>query len=426
MADELETLLLEGWRFGQYGPGLDPAVFAMFGGGSPWSEASTQENIDALYNASQGTPPPDPPPKSADTPSQEPSNDVEEAPPVVGFVPPPLPAPIRPVPIVPPVVSPTVGAGSGLLASILSAAAPVVALLFPQPTAPRELDEAPTPDPLPEVKVEGVRKPPPPVTLRPDDFLEPPNWNDLLDWRQPFGWWLGGVFPDPRDSPSERPGSPSPRTPGSRPTPAPVGDQLDEVTVTGRRPKPSPLDSVAPDFYRPALPGPGGFPFDLPFDQPIPEPQPQPNPRAKPAPKVVTAPDLFSSPFARPFAPTLDPFLDPFLNPTLDPRAEPAPDTRTRPVPAPRTPTASPPNPFAPFSPTLPTIDDLPDPLEQPDPVRADPCNCKAVKVEKQPKKRKQRTRCYGGTYIENRTTTKKSPKRWVDCETGETIGGGD
>lgn len=388
-ADDIDTLTVEGWRFGQYGPGLDPAVFAMYSGGSPWSQSD--------FSPSDITP------SFVATP--EPIEEVKvEA--NRTFVAPPVP---------PTLLAPIIETGASILTSVGAGLAGLVGLLLPTPTAPRDLDEAPDPS-IETVDITGRVKPPtkpPPLS---NDVPMPPNWNDLVNWRgptmnpdTPFTTFAipGDLFSDYLDrqpAPDrERRDDRAPRTPRSDP----ADGQLDEVTLTARRPRDRPVDLGAPYIFSDPLELPFGFPDGLPAPEPLALPQPER--RAKP----IRSPRPVVTPFADPFS-VVDPVLDfaPF-NPTdVDDVVTPITN-----VPTPAPPRGAP-QPFLP-----PIVGDVPgssfdpvaDPLLPPTrtPTKADTCSC----AKKPSKPRKPRTVCYRGTYTETSSGLSKSPKEEIPCQ---------
>jgi hypothetical protein len=359
---DLDTITVEGWRGGPYGPGLDPATFFEYAAAAAASGSNE-------YDFSQFT---------------------------QSFV-----APVVPPSLLPPAVieAPPAAAIAEVIVSATRAIAPVVGLLAPTPIAPepypgdlQPFDFSPfTPEPtkpLPEVKVEGVRPPAPPPVITPNDFLMPPNWNDLVHGYDFYYEWpyvpLGFVddsAPYIGDDVGERPSTRPNRTPRSNPAPrrAPRTDA----------PRPGTLVdygiAVAPDLV--------GSPLFDPFRFPGVDPS------AEPASPTRTSPDTRSAPTVAP-GDDLDVF--PFA-PTLP---------RTDVTPRNAAPTPSRPPSFEPFSPDL-------DPQEQPaSPVDAGGCNCVTTKEKpKKPKKKEPRRVCYRGTYTEKSRSLSKSPKEEVPCQ---------
>lgn len=377
-----------------------------------WLDEAPEE----IQNAQQGgggggePPPPEPPPDKLEP------VDVTAPPPK-----PPEPAPAfvaPPVAMPPQYTVPVASASSGLLAGILEVAAPVVALLMPTPTAPRSMDEAP--DVLPEVKVSGRAPPKPPANAMPFDFLLPPNWNDLLDWSQPRDW-LGFTAPDTRRRDGTAPDSKRPNDGTSGPPRVDTATpELAPVDVVARRPRPAPGGAAAPDLL--------GSPFELPFGFPVELPSlepsfaPEPAPRSSPAPRLKPITLLSPYDFTLPLPGTS---ADPYVDPTLEPFAPLRPDEPLRTTPRVPSIDASP-SPLLPIGsldplPLDPIVATLPSPrIPQRVPTDSNTCTC----ADKKPRKeRKPRERCFAGTYRETRTSTKKDPSQWVDCETGEPIG---
>jgi len=367
--------------------------------------------VEAPRGPEPELPPPPPPPPAPEKPREEPRS----------FVPPVLPPAVAPPPVAPPVlppapVVPLVEVIVGAARTVLGAIATPFMFLFPSKIgSEEELLNAPrydfTPfltsdDDLETVTLTAAptrpRKPPPPA--KPFDDLTPPNWNDYLDWTSTRPHFALPPIPEGDDvQPDLEPGRirPSPlpnRTPRSdpavEPTPLPAPQrQPRRVPSPGTISRPSDLPGLE-----------DGYPFGLPSGTPFAQPFPFGDVGPSPSPTGDIGPDLYADPIASPFTP-----LQPeFPTPT---------GTPTRPAPAPRPPT---------FLDPLPPDDPLgfdTEPKAQPK-NPADNCNC--TKVDEKPKKKKKkkpRERCYGGTYIEKRNSLKKSPKRWVNCDTGETIG---
>lgn len=402
---DIDTLLVEGWRFGQYGPGLDPAVFAAYSGGSPYSDIapgwSEQEIFAGLANT---------------TPVLD--EVVVTAEPTKAFVPPPVPPSL-----LAPAVETIATIGSGLAAGL----AGLVGLLMPSPTAPRELDEAP--DPMPTVDVVGTKPPPRSPGAPLGDAPLPPNWNDLVNWTGPItnpSPFTTFAFPgDSLREFLEREPLPSQRrnpAPARPPRSDPVATQLPELTITARRPRPAPISPPAPYIFGDAFELPFGIPFGDPFIEPIAEPQPDRIRKPVRNPRVIDAPSLFA-------VPTVDsvPFFTPWADPFSPTAPEPAPDVPTgNPLPAPPgvaspflPPGALPPGFIDPIAPGL-DLDPLTSDRIPLRPTGADTCNC--AKPQKR-KPRKPRTICRKGTYIESADGLKKQPRALVSCDTGEEFG---
>jgi hypothetical protein len=379
------NLLIEQYRQGPYGPGLDPSVFANF---QRTSDAPVPESLPSSYSSQ-----PDPEPEQA-------------------FV---APAPVY-VPPAPPVEAlPVTGE---LLIAAGRAITPIVMLVTPgtigrsdavpgQPMFDFSAYETET------VKIESKRPPAKPPTRRPlafDDIL-PPNWNDLLEWPNVRDIYAPTGVPIPQPDRRAAPRGPTRRY---RPAPAdrvggvasPVGDAvpIPTLTVTGRRRTVAPISDFPFDLLSPALPDLEPTPFGLPAPSSAPEPR--------------SAPDALAFPF-------------PSLNPFADPLGFPAPDAMpgdqvvpfAPPAPAPGLPNAGPslpnldPLPFTPFVPE-------PTPQSQPRPDAAGNCNCVQVKPKKKKKKdSKDREVCKGGGYVQRGKGITYTPKFTVDCKTGERIG---
>lgn len=367
-SDALAELLIEGWRLGPYGPGLDPAVFmnwANYGGG--------------------GTAPP------ADDFSQ--FGIVNEA-----FVAPVAPPAVQPPPVAPPSVVPPAAAAplAEVIVSAVRSVAPVVGLLAPTPIAaepyPGDLQPfdftpyaAPAPEPLPELEVIGTRPPAPPPVISPNDFLMPPNWNDLVhgydfyyEWPYvPLGF-VGDTTPAIGDDVGERRGLEPYRDPRSNPAPrrAPATD------APGPTAEPRYGVIAAPDLVG----GPDLDTFGFPGLDPRAEPTAAPRPTVAPAPRIGDQLDAFP------------------LSPTV-PRIDATPRTPTQPT--------------LPRAPTFDVFDDGPGTEEAPIvPIDAGGCVCpKPTKEKKERKPKKPRTVCYRGTYTEKSRSLSKSPKEEVPCQ---------
>lgn len=397
MADPTLTPIDPLFVDGGFNPFDDPGL-------SQWPGYFNAPGPETYYNA------PDPTPPAYDQIDEVIVETPRAAPPKETFVAPPI--------VVPPTwLAPAVEVASGVGAAIASGIGAVVGFLMPVPTAPRDLDEAP--EPL-MIDVTGARTPRPPSVLPPFDTPMPPNWEDLLHGYN-FLWdTFGFPFPEFGDeldrAPRERRSPRLPRTPRSNPD----LPELDEFTVTARPARPRPIADPAPYIFGDAF---EGSPFGLPGDMPYLEPEPlaQPDRRARPLrdTEIVDAPFLFSNPALDPL-PGYTPFADPDTAPAPKLDVPPRVDVR---VPGDLLP-------FSPSSPTLPrapTFTDLdpslaPEPDEKlaPPPKGADTCACAKPK-KKKPKK--PRTRCFKGTYTETSKSLKKSPKEWVDCETGKPVG---
>lgn len=258
------------------------------------------------------------------------------------------------------------------------------------------------PIPVPEVLVQASRRLTPILGVL---TLIPP-FLDLLGRVDRYGTThaFNRMFPplprkdDERKSRDQnRPRSPDADPVGDRV--AVTGDPIDEVVVTGTRPKP--LAPPAP------LPGPSLSPTAQPDigSEPInwgaPERAPRPNPRPKPSP--VGSPNVLPQPVA-------DPFADPVPFPTPKPAPRPGPSSPA--------PTARPPEVIAFPSPTgNPQLDPLPEPQPVP---QEDPC---AEQKAKKKKKRSDRAICFKGTYTERAKGLSKKRRVQVDCQTGKEIG---
>lgn len=258
------------------------------------------------------------------------------------------------------------------------------ALFLPTPTAPRELDEAPTP--------------PKPPTRTPTPQAEP-------DDRIPFLW----------------PTVPEFNEPGPFPFALPVPRPRDELDYDPRVRRILPI-SDDPGLFA----DPSGLP-----DFPMPDPFPTTKPRPSPVPDRF-APDPFSDPFTTPFVDPQRPF-QPFPDFPFDPAIDtPVPDTLAPPqvdapprigdpVAPPRvgTPTTFPDLPYAPpgfnFDPFTPPIDA---PLPKFDGDKADKCNCVETKKKKPKKKTQPRQICYEGHYVEHSRGLTKVRGKQIPCDT--------
>lgn len=261
------------------------------------------------------------------------------------------------------------------------------ALFLPTPTAPRELDEAPTPpkpprrNPTPEAEPDDKIPflwPSVPEFTEPGPFpfaLPVPRPGDMLDYNPRVRRVLPisddpGVFADPAGLPDFPMPEPFPK-PGTRPLPVP-----DRFT-------PDPLgDPFAPpivDPRRPTQPFPD-IPFDPWIDTPVPDTL---------APPKVDAPPRIG-----------DPFAPPGFDPTM---------------PTPGFPYAPPGITFDPFTPPIDA------PLPKFDGDKADKCNCAETKRKKKKKKQQSRTICYEGHYVEHARGLTKVRGKQIPCDTKAT-----
>lgn len=306
------------------------------------------------------------------------------------------PKPIPPIPVTVPVTTTVLG----------TALTGLVALLFPQPTGPREFDEAPG----------GGGAAPPTSPPGAEDPVMPPNWWDLIN--EPFPVEKPGPplipipIPPVEMPPNEPefivspPGVTNPSTPWLDPfTWKPTIDPI-EVPIG------FPGIELAPDNEPDTRPGPAPTPTSTPGSDPNPfSPDLVPDERRRPAPDPFdpTAPDLFS--------PTLP---DGFVDPIGDPITAPIMPERTRPDT--RTPTVTTvPDPFVdPVGPELFAPPELEPILTEfgPNPVRptADTCQCDKKPKQKK-KKREPRTVCYKGTYQQRANGTIFRPTEEVPCD---------
>lgn len=303
------------------------------------------------------------------------------------FAPPTTAPPAElPLPEVPGAVPP------GFIVVMTQVLGRLIPILVPQPTGPRDHDE------LDEFDVMWTPPPPTPPPPGATDPLQPPNWNDLVDWPgTPTYVPITPVNLGPVEMP---PGEPevivSPPKVVTKPTlpdefhfPDIVEVPFDDGIGFGPGPAPAPTGTpgVNPD---PARPG-----TDLePFGDPLTTPTSSPSPDVLGAP----LPDFFP-----------DPIGDPIF-------ASPLPSPPGRDTPAP----TGPPEFFAPFEPLTPTFtpDVVPEPILTqfaPDPLTSkDQCDCGKKKKKK---KRKPRDVCYRGTYTETRNGLSKKRLEEIPCE---------
>jgi hypothetical protein len=195
-------------------------------------------------------------------------------------------------------------------------------------------------------------------------------------------------------------------------------EPLTEVRIIGTRPGGPPL--ATPPWPEPMRPirFPRVLPADIfqglptgaptPIGDPFPAPELQPVPSSSPEPRIGL-PDPFPDPFA---APTLRP--DPFAAPTL----RPGPAARPGLGPLPGFGTGSPLGLLTPIgSPGVGlTPDAFPAPGSRPGtrPGNCPPC---AQDRKRDRKKRKDRTVCYRGTYVEKRRGLSKRRRIQIPCE---------
>lgn len=411
----METIDINGGWPGNFDPSYNPFDDAWYRSVAyPQDQNGDPSGASTPDGPGGGTPPPPDPFEEVVI-----TGTRTKPPPRESFVPPAIPPGVFTPGLLPAVGEITAAAGAALAAG----AAAMLGLLMPRPTAPRELDEAP--DPMPIVDVVGNRPPPPTKRGPANDFLQPPNWNDLLhdyDWSFPWTYAIPDLGDkDTRERQRDRVLGPSrvDRTvPGT-------DEDLITIDINARKPRTAPRDTPAPYIFGDAFALPFGLPDFLPYDQPAPQAEParrtKPVRIVKPIGVDFDVPELFEFPS-----------LDDLLAPTVDPRTDLSPETPLSPDepvlsptgrPAPSNPTAGLP-PFGFLDPIprdldVPTVpsDRIPD-----TPDGADVCDCAKPK-KKERKKRNPRERCYAGTYVEGPTSLKKNPTRWVDCQTGETIG---
>ena len=315
--------------------------------------------------------------------------------PTEAFAPPP---PVLPPKLLPEVIVEAPSVVGSLLTGL-------VALFFPQPTGPREFDEAPTPPQLP---------PPPPGATDP---LAPPDWWDmaqggdesLLDPIIPPG--LPVPLPQVEMPPGEKYFDVTPPIPTYNPFEVPLEFtwkpelQPIEVPLVG-------LDAIVfPDFTADPGPGPAPTPYSPPGIDPLPGlPDVFPDVRRVPDPLPYdpVAPDVLGDPLP-------DIVGDPFADPISAPDIPTVPRTDTRTPTAPRAPDY-----FA--DPGLPETltPELTDPLLTefgPNPQKPDADTCSCAKKPKEKKKRKPRAVCYKGTYQQRKSSTIFRPTEEVPCD---------
>lgn len=219
---------------------------------------------------------------------------------------------------------------------------------------------------------------------------------DPFMYGRPDPWGiLGPPLPDSRRPPSQTSGplrGPSPVGTGSQ-----LPDELSmpEVVITGRAPKPVP--TPAPWFFPIEVPGIEAVP--LPFEVPRDTPRPIPTTVSFDEPSTATDPDRFTNPWSEPVP---------------DPAVGPRPQTPTRPPVIP-----------SPFDPGIgggpvPGLEPAPTLTPPRAPTGASSCSCPKPKKKKNSK---DRTVCWGGTFIEKAKGLNKRRRYRVDCKTGKRIG---
>jgi len=276
-----------------------------------------------------------------------------------------------------------------------------------RPVRPSPKPRIPIPvPPLPEVRVTAPRTLPWALVLTlVDPFIR------LLGRVDRYGTThaLDRMFGPPGGRRSDRiPGDPlGSRSPDKDPLgdtaapPAPDNDDLPTVIVTS--PRPLPFSPPAP------LPGPSfGEPGYL-YPPSVPNPFRPPSTRLKPepGPRFTVGLDAPQQ---------LQPFPQPFATPTLQPRPRPQPSPSPAPSAPPRgggnvVPIVRDPAGPGPIGRIDPVPDIGPVPLEE-----LDRCRCPQ---KSKAKKRKQRTLCSRGSYVQSATGLKKSPTKYFDCATG-------
>lgn len=312
-----------------------------------------------LYN--QVAEPPPPPP-------QEP-NTAEPAPiiPEVVVEPPKLtPAPrIQPMNPAPPANDPLFEILPGVALTPASIAAGIVGLLFPQPTGPRALDEAPSPIPdIPEIEVRSTRLPYGLSDLTPNIGAFPYELPQLVP---DFGFG----FPDGAASPD--------RSPYADPF-------IDPVTSPWGLPNSLPQGDPSPRIRPSPEPAPRNRPLVDPIFEPVPLPRASPRPGTRPLPDdffapVDRPPPLVGDPLSTPkidlpkFASPIDPFLTDFTNPLQNPEPEP----------------------------------------------ESDPCARGRKNKKKEKEKRPPRTLCWKGTYVQRSRGISYTRKEQVPCAAAPT-----
>lgn len=344
--------------------------------------------------------------QEAANPGATPEPEEAFAPPVPPVLPPP-PVIRPPPPVLPEVI---VRGATSVVGGMLFG---IGAILFPQPTGPREFDEAPTPP------GDGGNPPPPGAT----DPIMPPNWDDL-----------GAGGDSSLLDPLILTGVPIPTPPVEMPPgekffdvspPLPTFNPFDLPWLTFE-PNLQPIEVPAdygielPPLLDPDTgPGPAPAPTGTPRSDPVPgrpdlAPDLQPGDRTAPLPFNPTAPDVFGAPLPDVFG---DPIGDPIVTPELPGGTRPSPRT-------PAAPTA--PDFFVDFAPPGPTLSPFETPLltdfgpTSPPTNKTDTCKCNEKK--KKPKKRPPRSVCYRGTYVQRSRGTTFTPKEEVPCESKPTV----
>ena len=366
-----------------------------------YADAGAAAGAPAMPEVVVSAPRPTPAPRPSPSPTPRPSGPSFAPPPPYApseafLMPPPVrqqplpptqpssprlrPSPARVRPSAPPRTAvPRVGRGLGLLALV----PPYMWLLgkADEHATQRMLDRL---RPPPRGGGRGIANP----ELPPDPFRygEPGIWN----------LW-GVIVPDWNERRARRPG-----TGGDYGRVVPVpGDELPEVVVTTARPR----TDVEPAPTR--VPVPFGAPTLVPVG--VPE-SPYLSPVGDPAPFV--APQPATRPLPRPIPqPNPAPLAPPIPNPELRPEVQPQP--RQRPTPTPRTPVVAAPVPF---------LAAQPQPLPTPGGRLSDPCDCEKTKPKTKNKKRKDRSVCWGGTFIEKSSSLSKRRRYRVDCKTGKKL----
>ena len=320
---------------------------------------------------------------------------------------------VFPAPIVP--VAAAAGEGTVLAPIALAAVGGIGGLLagaalyeYLNPYVVPEVVETP----LPEVQVQAAAPPkvPPFVPVTAEDFLDPPNWQEMFpsrpNWVSPwdigqfveplfryFGEWFDNRFPNPWNP--------------DRPTQFEV------------RPTITPPDIQTPmlEFPIEPLPQPLRIPQPTRYPQPItlPDPFPTPLPRTDPLPFAFPLPDALPRPGERP-APMPRPIPAPgfLFDPAPFDLGLPSPTIFGVPLPG------SSPRPGTGIV-DLPSLDAFsePQPYEQPqiprDAGRCPPCT--TIKPKKKKRDKQPRTACFKYLVTQYSDGSRQTQKTLIACE---------
>jgi hypothetical protein len=267
-----------------------------------------------------------------------------------------------------------------ILPYVGSAIAGLLALVFPQPMGPRELDEA-----APWWELPPARAKPP---KQPQPVVEP--YEPRIDPELP------GIEVTPRRvdrPPLQRPVLPIGDYPGMLADPS----GFPEFPFPDLDPFFAPRELPAPDRFAPLPsrpPTPVEFPDPWTLDVPQPDIQDYPDvlapPRTVAPPRVDVPPDDLVPDIGDPFAPYAPPVFDPGIY--------------------------APPQ-YSPFDLSVPLDMLQPDPFAFGPPVEADTCDCGGAEKKKKKKKKPQpRTVCYEGKYVEYSKGLTKNRLREIPC----------